>query len=72
LRFAEAHAARHATVSCVANLAQAALLEAHARLAARGEWVLNEKRLIAQAGLDAVAEAVASCDVERVRAALSG
>jgi hypothetical protein len=33
-------------------LASAVLCAAHARLAARGEWVLNEKRLAARAGLD--------------------
>lgn len=32
-------------------LADAALSEAHARLAERSEWVLNEKRLVARAGL---------------------
>jgi hypothetical protein len=35
-------------------LAHAVLGVAHARLAERAEWVLNEKRLVARAGLEAV------------------
>jgi hypothetical protein len=38
-------------VACLANLAQAVLAAANGRLAAAGEWTLNEKRLVDRAGL---------------------
>jgi hypothetical protein len=47
------HARRGDRVACLANLAQAVLATAQARLAAAGEWVLNEKRLVARADLTA-------------------
>jgi hypothetical protein len=49
--FAEVHAQRHDRVACLANLGQAVLAAAQGRLAAAGEWVLNEKRLAERAGL---------------------
>ncbi|MBK9179169.1 MAG: nucleotidyltransferase domain-containing protein [Acidimicrobiales bacterium] len=50
--FAEAaFAAQGDPLGCAGNLARAVMEEAHARLAARGEWALNEKRIVAQAGL---------------------
>ena len=48
-------------------LAHAVLCEAHARLAGRREWALNEKRLTVRAGLEA---ASALADVAAVAAAL--
>ena len=39
------------SVCCAGMLAQAVLAAAHARLAGRREWVLNEKRLVERAGL---------------------
>ena len=48
-------------------LANAVLCTAHGRLAARREWVLNEKRLAARAGLDHVS---LSAGVHEVAAAL--
>jgi hypothetical protein len=36
------------------NLARAIIEESHSRLAARREWVLNEKGIAARAGLDAI------------------
>jgi hypothetical protein len=39
---------------CVGLLVQGALQAAHAILAARGEWITNEKRLLTQAGLDSI------------------
>lgn len=52
------YAARYAeagdAVCCTGMLVDAALSAAHARLAQRREWALNEKRLLAQAGLDDV------------------
>jgi hypothetical protein len=52
LLYAEAHAARGDATACVGAMARSVLAVAHARLAERGAWVLNEKGLAAQAGLD--------------------
>ena len=54
LHFAEVHAGRQDRVACLANLCQAVLAAAQGRLAAAGEWVLNEKRLVDRAGLGGV------------------
>lgn len=54
LMFAQAHARAGDPVPCTGMLAQAVLCVAHARLAARREWALNEKRLVQRAGLDAL------------------
>jgi len=54
LHFADVHAGRQDRVACLANLCQAVLATAQGRLAAAGEWVLNEKRLTERAGLHAV------------------
>jgi hypothetical protein len=43
LYVAEVHAGRQDRVACMANLGQAVLATAQGRLAAAGEWVLNEK-----------------------------
>ena len=51
LHFAAVHGGRGDRVACLANLTQAVLATAQARMAAAGEWVLNEKRLVARAGL---------------------
>lgn len=56
LLVAEQHAARGDAAVCAGLLARAVLAMAHARLAARGAWALNEKGLIAQAGLEEAAE----------------
>ena len=45
------HAERHDAVMEQAQRARAAIEEAHAVLAERGEWVLNEKGLLARAGI---------------------
>jgi hypothetical protein len=42
-------------IGCAGLLAQAVLQVAHARLAERGEWALNEKRMVEQTGLEHVA-----------------
>ncbi|WP_274654539.1 nucleotidyltransferase domain-containing protein [Paenibacillus humicola] len=47
----EAYAANGDPVGTAGTLARAIIEESHARLAARGEWVLNEKRIAARAGL---------------------
>ncbi|MDJ1137115.1 nucleotidyltransferase domain-containing protein [Streptomyces iconiensis] len=55
LLYAEANNAPRGGLTEVAGaLANAAMQTAHAVLAARGEWVTNEKRLLARAGLRAV------------------
>lgn len=52
LAYAEkAYAAMGDPIGVAGALARAIMEEGHARLAARGEWVLNEKRLAARAGL---------------------
>lgn len=52
LMFARSHADAGDAVCCAGMLANAVLCAAHSRLAARREWVLNEKRLVQRAGLD--------------------
>jgi hypothetical protein len=42
---------------------QAATQSAHAVLAARGEWVTNEKGLLGRAGLDVIEQIVTEPDV---------
>ncbi len=53
LLFAGQHAGTGDPVACSGQLVNAILCAAHGRLAARRHWVLNEKRLVARAGLDA-------------------
>jgi hypothetical protein len=52
--FAQAHAAAGDRVCCTGMLTQAVLCVAHARMAEREEWALNEKGLVHRCGLDAV------------------
>lgn len=54
LMFATTHAETGDGACCVGMLVDAALCTAHARLARRREWALNEKRLLQRAGLDDV------------------
>ena len=54
LLFAQTHAAAGDAVPCAGMLAHAVLCVAHARMAERREWVLNEKRLVGRAGLEGV------------------
>jgi hypothetical protein len=56
LHFAEVHAGREDKVACLANLCQAVLAVGQGSLAAAGEWILNEKRLVERAGLGSVEE----------------
>jgi hypothetical protein len=58
LMFAGIHADAGDAVACAGMLAQATLCAAHARLATRREWVLNEKRLVERAGLGEVERAM--------------
>lgn len=50
------HAPRARRTEVAGALASAAMQTAHAVLAARGEWVTNEKRLLERAGLDAAVD----------------
>jgi len=54
LHFARVHAKRSDRASSLANLCQAVLATAQGRLAARCEWALNEKGIVARAGLDEI------------------
>lgn len=57
----------------VGNVTRALIEEAHSRVAARGIWVTNEKRLVARAGLDNVARLLHTDDYgAAVREAISG
>ena len=49
--FAGNHARSSDPVCCTGMLSNAVLCAAHARLAGRREWVLNEKLLVERAGL---------------------
>ncbi|MFF0228087.1 nucleotidyltransferase domain-containing protein [Streptomyces sp. NPDC004629] len=63
LAYAKANHAPHGRLTEVAGaLAVAAAQTAHAVLAARGEWVTNEKRLLERAGLRAVDGIVTGLD----------
>ena len=55
---AEQHARAGRVAQCAGQVAVAATQRAHAVLAARGEWVTNEKRLLDRAGLRAVDDLV--------------
>ena len=72
------HARRGRLTQCAGLVAQAASQAGHAVLAARGEWITNEKTLLTRAGLRQVDEFIAGarsdpgalCDmVDRTRAA---
>ncbi|MFD5569323.1 nucleotidyltransferase domain-containing protein [Streptomyces cadmiisoli] len=66
LAYAEAHHAPAARRTELAGaLAVAAVHTGHAVLAARGEWVTNEKRLLERAGLRAVDDVVTSLGGDR-------
>ena len=51
LDYARMHARRGDVFATIGNLARASMEEAHRRMALRQQWVLNEKRLLATAGL---------------------
>jgi predicted nucleotidyltransferase len=65
LMLAETAEARGDQTYLAGLLARATIAEAHARLAARGEWALNEKGIVERAGL-----VIDALDVATVRAAL--
>jgi hypothetical protein len=51
LMYASMHRSRHDEVAASGSVAVAALAEAYARLAERGEWALNDKGVLARAGV---------------------
>lgn len=59
LRTAGAHARRGDATATAANLGQAVIAEAQARQAGRRQWELNEKGLVARAGLEATDDVLA-------------
>lgn len=74
------HAAAGRTTQCLGLVARATACAAHAVLAARGQWVTNEKQLVTRAGLTAVDSIVETAQadpavlqdvVDRVRAVCS-
>lgn len=69
LHFAEVHARRGDRVASLANLTQAVLSAAEGRLAADGQWALNEKAIISKAGLDAVQAQLSGDDLDAMTAA---
>jgi hypothetical protein len=75
------YAARGDALGCAGGLARAVVEAAHGRLAARGSWALNEKRIVERAGLDGLTPRFARLGgtprqlrraVQDVRAALAG
>jgi len=64
LHFAEVYAIRADAVACLANLCQAVLGTAQGRLAAAGEWALNEKRIVERAGLGAIQDRLRQPDLD--------
>ena len=66
LMFARIHAGAADAVCCTGMLSGAILCEAHARLAERREWALNEKRLVERAGLGELQSLLAAPGVEAV------
>jgi hypothetical protein len=52
IEYARMHAARGNSIGAIGHAAKAVLEEAHARLCERGQWVLNEKRMVSAAGLE--------------------
>jgi hypothetical protein len=64
LSTAAGHAARDDRVACLANAGQAVLATAQARLAAAGEWALNEKGIVGRAGLGACQDLLAAPPVD--------
>jgi hypothetical protein len=64
LEHARMRARRGDLVGTVGQTAKAVMEEAHSRLCERHRWVLNEKRIVSEAGLDAVESAFASVPPE--------
>jgi hypothetical protein len=77
LAYAEMHGRRGDVIGAVGQAAKAVMEEAHARLAERREWALNEKRMVERAGLSGAQAAFAGAPdplrwIARLRAELRG
>lgn len=66
IHFARAHGRRDDPIAATANLCQAVLAVAQARLAAAGEWALNEKGIIERSGLGAARDVIHSGDGDAI------
>jgi hypothetical protein len=66
---ADVHADRGDELASLANVGQAVLCAAQARLAGRGEWALNEKGIIRRAGLEGLQAQLVGADAGAVAAA---
>ncbi|HYH32852.1 MAG TPA: nucleotidyltransferase domain-containing protein [Pseudonocardia sp.] len=64
LLFAEQYLSKGRTAAALGSLGKAAMETAHGVVASRGVWVLNEKTLIARAGLGEADEIMAGGDAE--------
>jgi hypothetical protein len=62
LQFARVHLSRGDLVAAAANVGQAVLAAAQARLASSGSWALNEKGIVERAGLGDANIAIAELD----------
>jgi hypothetical protein len=62
--YAEHHASRGDQRAAEAVRTRGDFEEAHARMAERGEWALNEKGLLARAGMDTSSAATATAGVD--------
>lgn len=63
LHYADVHSRRGDNIAALANLTQAVLAASHGRLAAAAQWALNEKGIVARAGLDDAQLALAEVSV---------
>ena len=63
--YARSHADRGNAVGALGNTARAVFEEAHRRMCADRRWVLNEKRLLVDAGLGGVSELLAAHEFGR-------
>jgi hypothetical protein len=64
LDIASAHRRRGDAIAALANLTQAVLATAQGRLAALGQWALNEKGIIERAGLVDALDIVRDADLD--------
>ena len=65
------HADRGDAIAAAANFTQAVLATAQGRLAAQGQWALNEKRIIGRAGLAEAQAILADSDLDGAAETLS-
>ena len=79
--YARKHALRNERVGAIGQMAKAVMEECHARLAERGQWICNEKRLVEEAGLSSMQSLLSGvmadssdlrCWVDKLEAQLSG